>query len=45
MEDKLNSLNNFDFWRKVLPECTKKGELLICRPLPEIWTKTNELGL
>lgn len=24
MDHSLNSLNNFDFWRVVLPECTQK---------------------
>lgn len=43
MDHSLNSLNNFDFWRVVLPECTQKVARSIFWPLLVTWMKNIEL--
>lgn len=43
MDHSLNSLNNFDFWRVVLPECTQKVARSIFLPLLVTWMKNIEL--
>lgn len=45
MDHSLNSLNNFDFWRVVLPECTQKVARSIFLPLLVTWMKNIELVL
>lgn len=45
MDHSLNSLNNFDFWRVVLPECTQKVARSIFWPLLVTWMKNIELVL
>lgn len=42
MDHSLNSLNNFDFWRVVLPECTQKVARSIFLPLLVTWMKNIE---
>lgn len=42
MDHSLNSLNNFDFWRVVLPECTQKVARSIFWPLLVTWMKNIE---
>ncbi len=44
MDHSLNSLNNFDFWRVVLPECTQKVARSIFWPLLVTWMKNIEPG-
>ncbi len=44
MDHSLNSLNNFDFWRVVLPECTQKVARSIFLPLLVTWMKNIEPG-
>lgn len=44
MDHSLNSLNNFDFWRVVLPECTQKVARSIFWPLLVTWMKNIEHG-
>lgn len=44
MDHSLNSLNNFDFLARSLPECTQKVARSIFLPLLVTWMKNIEPG-